>query len=244
MSVPKTVWITGGGSGIGKALALSFAQEGWTVVISGRRSEILDAASALHPNIAALPCDVTDPQIVATCLNDIGPVDLAILNAGTYHPGPTSETSLADFHHMMAINYFGCLHCLQNLLPPMRQRGGHIAIVASLAAYRGLPNASGYGPSKAAVLSLCESLRAELQESPVKIQVINPGFVQSDLTDKNDFTMPYLLTPEQAAKAIRKGLTKDHFEIAFPAPFVRRIAFLRLLPYRLYFALTRKMVRS
>ena len=124
-----------------------------------------------------------------------------------------------------------------------KKNGGKIAIVASLAGYIGLPNASAYGPSKAALISLCESLRAELQDSFATVQLINPGFVKSALTDKNDFEMPNLLSAEQAAIEIRHGLRGDKFEIAIPKVFVWRMKLLQIIPYRLYFYLARKMLK-
>ena len=238
------VWITGGGSGIGKALALSYAQDDWDVIISGRDQQKLDEVCRQSSRIQAVLCDITQPASVASCIESFGLLDLAILNAGDYSPGPTSEAPMADFRKSMEINYFGTLNCIQALLPRMKTSGGKLAVVASLAGYIGLPNASGYGPGKAALISLCESLRAELEGSSVIIQVINPGFVKSNLTAKNNFAMPFLIEPEAAALEIREGLETDKFEIAFPAPFVRRMKFLRLLPYWAYFILMRKIARS
>lgn len=240
----KRVWITGGGSGIGKALALSFARDGWNVVISGRNQHKLADVCKQASNVSAFVCDITDPEEVQACVQSLGPVHIAILNAGDYSPGPTSVTSMDEFRRTMEINYFGTLNCIQAVLPTLKACNGRLAVVASLAGYVGLPNASGYGPSKAALISLCESLRAELQGGPVSVQVINPGFVKSDLTAKNDFDMPYLMEPDAAAREIRKGLETDRFEIAFPGSFVRRMKLLRLLPYWAYFKLMRKVVGS
>lgn len=240
----KRVWITGGGSGIGKALALSFARDGWNVVISGRNQDKLNDVCKQASNVSAFVCDITDPGDVRACVQSLGPVQIAILNAGDYSPGPTSETSMDEFRRTMEVNYFGTLNCIQTVLPVLKAYEGRLTVVASLAGYVGLPNASGYGPSKAALISLCESLRAELQDGPVLVQVINPGFVESDLTAKNDFAMPYLMEPDAAARKIRKGLETDRFEIAFPTPFVRRMKLLRLLPYRAYFKLMRKVAGS
>ncbi len=235
------VWITGGGSGIGRALAEQLTLDGHSVCISGRSKEKL---SAVSPDISAIPCDVSKPESVQNALIQMPPPDLAILNAGTYSPGPTHTASPEEFQQAMAVNYFGVINCLTALLPRMLERGGHIAVVGSLAGYRGLPNASGYGPSKAAVISLCESMRAELDGTGVKFQLINPGFVKSPLTEKNDFEMPYLMEAEEAADIILRGLQSNRFEIAFPAPFVRRLKFIRLLPYRFFFPLIQKVTRT
>lgn len=240
----STVWITGGGSGIGKALALSFALDGWDVVISGRDHQRLLNVCDLSSKIRSVVCDITNEEEVLSAQTEIGPINLAILNAGDYRPGATNACSLADQRKMFEVNYFGALNCIHAVLPEMRKQGGKLAVVGSLAGYIGLPNASAYGPSKAALISLCESLRAELQGSLVTIQLINPGFVKSALTNKNDFDMPYLLSADQAAIEIRHGLEGDSFEIAFPGPFVRRMKLLQMIPYRLYFYLARKMTRQ
>lgn len=240
----STVWITGGGSGIGKALALSFATDGWDVVISGRDQKRLQEVCDLSPQIRAVVCNISNEDAVLSAQLEIGTIDLAVLNAGDYRPGPTHACSPNDHRKMFEVNYFGTLNCIQAVLPEMRKHGGKMAIVGSLAGYIGLPNASAYGPSKAALISLCESLCAELQDSLVTLKLISPGFVKSTLTDRNDFEMPYLLSAEQAAIEIRRGLESDSFEITFPRPFVRRMKLLQMIPYRLYFYLARKMTRQ
>ena len=240
----STVWITGGGSGIGKALALSFCSDGWDVVISGRDQQRLQKVSRLSPQIRLVVCDIKNKDEVLSAQLKIGPIDLAILNAGNYRPGLTNTCSLNEHRQIFEVNYFGTLNCIQAVLPKMKKNGGKIAIVASLAGYIGLPNASAYGPSKAALISLCESLRAELQDSFATVQLINPGFVKSALTDKNDFEMPNLLSAEQAAIEIRHGLRGDKFEIAIPKVFVWRMKLLQIIPYRLYFYLARKMLKQ
>ncbi|NVK20382.1 MAG: SDR family NAD(P)-dependent oxidoreductase [Methylocystaceae bacterium] len=237
----KTVWITGGGTGIGKALALKLVKQGHKVYISGRNIEKLEAVGT---GTIPVVCDITNQDSVQAAVAKIGPVDLALLNAGTYAPGPTHETPIDQIRQAMEVNYFGTVHCLQAVLPVMKENGGHLAVVASLAGYRGLPNASGYGPSKAALISLCESIKAELSDSAVKFQVINPGFVKSPLTDKNSFAMPYLMEADDAADAILKGLEKKAFEIAFPLRFVLQMKFLKWLPDRFYFPLMRKVMQK
>ena len=238
----STVWITGGGSGIGKALALSFSSDDWDVVISGRDKERLQKVCNLSSNIRMVVCDIKNEDDVLSAQSKIGRIDLALLNAGDYWPGLTSTCTQSDHRQIFEVNYFGTINCISAVLPEMKRVGGIIAVVGSLAGYVGLPNASAYGPSKAALISLCESLRSELQNSSVKIQLISPGFVKSALTDKNDFSMPYLLSPEEAALKIRRGLESDKFEIAIPKAFVWRMKLLQLLPYRLYFYLARKML--
>jgi short-subunit dehydrogenase len=240
----STVWITGGGSGIGKALALSFCSDGWDVVISGRDQQRLQKVCELSPQIRSVVCDIRNEDEVLSVQPKIGPIDLALLNAGDYWPGLTYACSQNDHRKIFEVNYFGTLNCIQAVLPEMRKNGGRLAVVGSLAGYIGLPNASAYGPSKAALISLCESLRAELQDSLVTVQLISPGFVKSALTNKNEFTMPNLLSAEQAAIEIRHGLEGDRFEIAIPKAFVWRMKLLQMVPYRLYFYLARKMLKK
>ncbi|WP_420546769.1 SDR family NAD(P)-dependent oxidoreductase [Curvivirga sp.] len=234
--------ITGGSGAIGSHLAYALVAEGYHVTVAGRDEESLKRVANNNPHISYQISDVTDPIETASLVAKTLPLDIAILNAGAYQPGMTSQTTIDTFQHMMNVNFFGVVNCLPPLINHMKQHGGHIAIVGSLAGYVGLPNASGYGASKAAVVNLCESLQAELQGSPVKIQLISPGFVKSKLTDKNDFHMPDLLEPEEAAQFIIKGLKSDKFEIAFPRRFCRKIKLLQLLPYKAYFSLIKKVV--
>jgi len=237
----STVWITGGGSGIGKALALSFASDGWNVVISGRNPQRLQEVCNLSSKIRSVICDITNQNEVEQSQSEIGAIELAVLNAGDYRPGPTLACSTNEHRSIFEVNYFGTLNCIHAVLPEMKKQGGRLVVVGSLAGYIGLPNASAYGPSKAALISLCESLRAELQDSLVTLQLINPGFVRSTLTDRNNFNMPNLISAEQAAIEIRRGLQGDRFEIAFPRPFVRRMKLIQMIPYRLYFYVARKL---
>lgn len=246
------VWLTGASAGIGRTLALRLARAGWRVAASARRTEELAAlaaeaaglAGAIHP----FPVDVTDRQAVAGCVaaveRDVGPIDLAILNAGTHQPMAAGAFSAAIVQRLLTVNVMGVANGLEAILPLLIARGaGRVAIVASLAGYSGLPSAAAYGASKAALINMAEALRPELLEKGVVLQLINPGFVKTPLTDKNDFDMPFLISAEDAATAILRGLKSDRFEIAFPGTFVRLMKLLRLLPYGLYFRLTRRLVR-
>jgi len=235
------VWITGGGSGIGAAVARKFLEDGATVWVSGRNKDKLQSVAE---NILVAECDITDRNSIERTLDHMGTPEVAILNAGTYTPGSTVKSPELDFRDAMEVNYFGTLNCLQALIPRMQDKGGHIAVVGSVAGYIGLPNAAGYGPSKAALISLCESMRAELHNTKVKFQLINPGFVRSPLTDKNTFKMPFLLEPEEAAANIMKGLQGNAFEIAFPKIFAWQMKLMKWLPYGLYFPLIAKATRT
>jgi NAD(P)-dependent dehydrogenase (short-subunit alcohol dehydrogenase family) len=246
----RVAWITGGGSGIGRALALALAHQGWQVWISGRRREPLQAVAAGAPagRIRPLPADVTRPDQLQAAVAEIeagaGRLDLAFLNAGDYRPMSLAEFDPQLFHHLNQVNYLGVVNCLAAVLPLLqRQRAGQLLLNASLAGYRGLPLAAPYGATKAALINLAEALRNELRDQGIRLRVVNPGFVRSPLTDLNDFRMPYLQEPEQAAAAILRRLDDDGFEIAFPRPFVWQMKLLRLLPYRWYFAVLRRLQR-
>lgn len=241
------LWITGGGSGIGRALARIAAAEGMVVSVSGRRQDALEETGRGHSRIFPAMLDVTDAAAVDAALDAIeaqhGPVDIAVLNAARYQAMDAADFDLAGFRDHIETNVMGVAHCLAPLLARMRRRGkGRIALVASVAGYRGLPQAAAYGPTKAALINLAESLRPGAAADGVIIQVVNPGFVETPMTAANDFPMPFLVSPEKAARHILAGLRRDGFEIAFPWPFVMLLKVARLLPYRLYFALTRRML--
>jgi NAD(P)-dependent dehydrogenase (short-subunit alcohol dehydrogenase family) len=246
----RVAWITGGGSGIGRALALTLARQGWRVWISGRRSEVLEevAAQAEPGRIISLPLDVTRPALVrdgvARLLAQDARLDLAVLNAGDYRPMRLAEFDLELFHKLNKVNYLGAVNCIAAVLPPLlKQAHGQVLINASLSGYRGLPGAAPYGATKAALINLAESLRNEMQERGVHLRIVNPGFVRSSLTDRNDFQMPFLIEPEEAALAIVRRLDDTGFEITFPRLFALQMKVLRLLPDRLYFWLIRRFVR-
>ncbi|OSQ39348.1 SDR family NAD(P)-dependent oxidoreductase [Thalassospira mesophila] len=260
----QNIWVIGASSGIGAAIVQKFIAEtdeshesneaGQTtprhITISARSHETLQKMALASPCISAVPCDVTAPASVDQAIDLIesehGLPDLVIYCAGFYNPMPVDEFSRDIIAHHIAVNYQGAVNCLEPLLRKMRARGhGEIAITASVVGYRGLPKAGAYGPTKAALISLCETLREELTGSGVVMRVINPGFVKTPMTDQNDFNMPYLQTPEQAADFIYYGLRKnDDFEIAFPPVFVRQLKLARILPYRWYFKLIERMIQK
>jgi short-subunit dehydrogenase len=242
----KTVWLIGASTGIGEALARALAAEGATLTLSARDGAKLSALQQSLPGsghrVAAL--DVTDMASVEAAWAQVNtaPVDLVIYNAGAYEPMSAMQFDLARVEQMVDVNFSGALRVLAQVLPAFIARNaGHIALVASVAGYRGLPGAMGYGASKAALMHLCENLRADLTGSGVGVTVINPGFVKTRLTDKNDFRMPAMITPEQAAAAIVAGLNRDEYEIHFPKRFTRVLKFLQLLPHGLYFRALRSM---
>jgi NAD(P)-dependent dehydrogenase (short-subunit alcohol dehydrogenase family) len=182
--------------------------------------------------------------VVAAVDRQLGPIGQAVLNAGTHLPVTAAAFSADPFRQLIETNLMGAVHGLAALVPRfVARRAGRIAVVASLAGYRGLPSAAAYGASKAALIALCEALRPDLERHGVVLQVINPGFVRTPLTDRNDFPMPFLIEADAAARRIVAGLRGDRFEIAFPRRFALLLKLLRCLPYPLYFAATRRLVR-
>lgn len=249
----KVAWVTGAGKGIGRSVALELAGRGWTVAVTSRTVEDLDKlaldASGLQGSIVGYPGSVTDREGITTLVekieSDVGAVELAILNAGTYIRFAASDLTADDFAEQMDINVMGTVNCLAPLLDKMKaRRAGHIAVVASVSGYRGLPLASAYGASKAALINMCEALKPELEHLGIGLSLINPGFIRTPLTDKNDFPMPFLMEADAAARRIVDGIMKGKFEIAMPTRFVLLLKLARCLPYALYFAITRKMLKA
>ncbi len=243
----RTVWITGASQGIGRALAMRLAGAGSTrVAASSRSGEDLVHMQSENPAVQPFVLDVTDRAAADGVVDGIeatlGLPDLVVLNAGTYEPVDAATATVGQYRHHMEVNYLGVIHCIDAVLPRMLARGhGQLAIMGSVAGYRGLPKAAAYGPTKAALISLAETLRLELQGSGVDVRLLSPGFVATRLTGKNRFSMPALRTPEQAAAAIIHGLQGRGFEVAFPWRFVFWLKLARLLPYRLYFPLAGRL---
>lgn len=249
MDQQKTAWIIGASSGIGKALALLLVANNWTVAISSRNDSALQKIAQQHTRLFAFPLDITQPHSIDTArdhiLDTLGSIDTLFLNAGDYVPMPLEAFNTELFEQLMRINYLGVVNGLNAILPYMQaKQTGEIYVTASLAGYCGLPKAAPYNASKAAVISMVESLHLELKQCGIILRVINPGFVASSLTDKNDFNMPFLISAEQAAEAIYQQMPNTHFEISFPKRMTWTMALLRLLPYRLYFALTSKLLKE
>lgn len=208
--------------------------------------ELTQAALALEGSIEAWPLDVTDAaavRVAVEAMERAGPLSHAVLNAGTHKPVRAKGLSAADFEPLLRLNLMGTVNCLEPLLEAMiARREGHIAVVASVAGYRGLPTSAAYGMTKAGLINMAEALEPELKRYRVRMQIINPGFVRTPLTDQNPFPMPFLIEPEAAAEAIARGLDSRRFEIAFPWLFTRLMKLLRILPYGLFFAATRRIV--
>ena len=240
----KTVWLVGASSGIGQATARALHAQGARVYVSARNAGALAAFSAAHPGAQALPLDVTDRMAVHAAAQTVlasGPLDLVLYCAGYYRELRATAFDLADMRQHNEVNYLGALNLLDALLPSLlARRAGHISLISSVAGYAGLPKSLAYGPTKAALINLAETLYLDLHGSGLGVSLICPGFVQTPLTAQNQFSMPALITPEQAAEEILRGWRKGCFEIHFPRRFTRWMKALRLLPYGAYFAAVRK----
>lgn len=242
----KTAWITGASTGIGRELVLRLTQQGVRVAATARSRDKLDELTALAPGVIAIPGDVTSSDDMraahAAAVAQLGAIDLAILNAGVWHPMRANSFDVGRVLESMDVNYGGLVRTLEPLIPTMiAAKHGHIALMASVAGYRGLPKAIAYGPSKAAAISLAEILHTDLEPHGVMVSVINPGFVETPMTAPNTFPMPFMIKTDEAVTHILKGLERRKFEIAFPWQTVAGLKLLRILPYKLYFSFSEWM---
>lgn len=248
----RRVWIVGASSGIGAALARELLTRGARVALSARREAPLrelagpatDAGAAL-----VLPLDVTDPGAVRHAMQALldrwQGVDLVVWVAGTYQPMRAGDFDLARAGDLVRINLGGVLNGLAATLPVLiAQRSGALAIVSSVAGYSGLPMSLVYGPTKAALMNLAQSLYFDLHPLGVGVHLISPGFVETPLTALNDFEMPALITAHEAALRMLAGFERGEFETHFPRRFTGLMKLARLLPHRWYFALIRRITAS
>lgn len=243
----RVVWITGASTGIGRQLALDLARRGATVAISARSADKLAEVAALHANMKPYPLDVTDraagKATVASIERDLGPIDLAILNAGIWHLMGARDIDAGKVADAMAVNYMGNVYAIEALLPSMRaRRAGHLALVASVAGFIGLPRSLAYGPTKAALINLAETLKPDLERDGITTSIVNPGFVDTPMTKQNPFPMPFILTVEEASGRILSGLKKRRFEISFPFPMWRLLRGAQKIPYSAFFWIIRNIV--
>ena len=245
----KVIWITGASTGIGKALAIKFSQNGWKVAISARREALLSEIASENKNIFAFPFDVTDKEKCNSTFNLIknkfDNIDLCVFSTGTWDPKKEKEIDVEQIENVMKINFFGTLNCIKSVESYFKTRGyGQISIVSSIAGYRGLPNSTGYGPSKSALNNLAESLYFDFKRHGVRVSLISPGFIKTPMTDKNDFKMPFLKSPEFAAEKIYNGLVNSNsFEIDFPKQLTITLKLLKILPIKLYFKIVERMTK-
>ncbi|MDC0393361.1 SDR family NAD(P)-dependent oxidoreductase [Candidatus Pelagibacter sp.] len=245
----KTIWITGGSTGIGKALAIKFASKGWNVAVSARRQELLNELSDQYENISAFPLDVTDKQKCAEVFDQIKKkyedIDICFFSTGTWNPKKEKEIDVEQIEEVFKINFFGTVNTIKAVEQYFRDRKkGTITIVSSIAGYRGLPNSTGYGPSKSALNNLAESLYFDFKRFGVRVCLVSPGFIKTPMTDKNDFKMPFIKTTDYAANKIYDGLiNKNVFEIHFPKSLTIILKILSFLPSKLYFSLVGQMTK-
>jgi len=248
----KTCWIIGASHGIGEALATNYYAQGFNLAISARSLEKLEQVRekllvcAKEPKeILVNKVDVVDVNSLQKACDEIvknfGQIDLVIFCSALYQPTSALEFDLLVAKQTMDVNFNGFLNLLHVITPQMlKQKGGQIAVIASVAGYCGLPQSFAYGASKAALINLCEGIYPQMQKHGIDISVINPGFVKTRLTDKNSFKMPFIISSQGAAQLIVNGLEKKKFEIHFPKKFTFFLKILRLLPYRVFFFITKK----
>jgi len=245
----KTAWVIGASTGIGRATADALLARGARVAISARNADTLHAFAALHPagQVVVLPLDVGDPVAVHAAHEELlarGPVDLVLCCAGHYH---AQRATAFDRQQMLThnqVNYVGAINVLDAVLPAMIARAsGHISLVSSVAGFRGLPQSLAYGPTKAALTNLGEVLYTDLHALGIGVSMVQPGFVETPLTAQNTFSMPALISPEQAAVAILQGWAAGAFEIHFPKRFTWWMKLMRVIPYRIYFPLVSRFTK-
>ena len=245
----KTIWITGGSTGIGKALAVKFANNGWNVAISARRNKLLQEISNSYEDIHGFPLDVTNKseckEVFEKIKNKFQNIDICFFSTGTWNPKKERDIDVEQIEDVFKVNFFGTLNSIKAVEEYFKnKKDGTISIVSSIAGYRGLPNSTGYGPSKSALNNLAESLYFDFKRFNVRVCLVSPGFIKTPMTDKNDFKMPFLKTSEYAAEKIYDGLiNKNVFEIHFPKTLTIILKILSFLPSKIYFSLVSKMTK-
>lgn len=243
----KYIWIIGASSGIGHALAHTLSSKGAHLILSARNADKLhDLNTNLGGHHAVRPLDVSDHSALTAVMDDIPDkipqLDSVIFLAAIYTPHSTKNKDIDFIHKMLDVNIGGAFNVVDITAPYFKDRKyGQIVLCGSVAGYRGLPAGQPYCATKAAIINLAESLKIECEPHNIDVKVINPGFVKTPLTDKNNFPMPMIISAEDAAQAIAKDLTSRRFEIHFPRKFTFIMKLLRLLPNWLYFSLARKM---
>jgi len=246
----KNIWITGASSGIGKALAIKFTTEGWHVAASARRENLLQELNNNNLNIHSFPLDVRDEsqtkKVFQNIIEKLKTIDIAVFCTGIHDPEAEKKLNLEKIREIMETNFFGTVNCIMAVNEYFKERkSGHISMVSSVAGYRGLPAASGYCASKAALTSLAESLYFNFKRHGVRVSVISPGFIKTPMTDKNKFPMPMIKSAEYAAEKMFIGLTKKNvFEIHFPLAFTMLMKLLKIMPNWLYFIIASKGMKK
>jgi NADP-dependent 3-hydroxy acid dehydrogenase YdfG len=235
----KRYWLVGASEGLGRAAAELMSRAGCDLILSARNADRLaELVDSLPGRATALPLDVSDRAAIEEAARQIGPLDGMVYLAGVYWPMKATEWDSDKAEQMADINFMGAQRCVGAVIGPMLAQGhGHIVITGSLSGFRGLPGAIGYGASKAACMYLAESLQADLRNTPIKVQVINPGFIRTRLTDKNDFSMPFIMKPEAAAREFFDHMNTDGFKKSFPLVFSWLFRISQFFPDWLYYRL-------
>ena len=250
MKDKKVIWITGASSGIGKALSLKFANEGWIVAASARRENLLEELKELNENIHPFPLDVTNSNqckaVFENIIKKFNDIEISVFCTGMHDPKSEKEFNLDKIKEIMEVNYFGTMNSINSVYKYYSEKkSGQISIVSSVAGYRGLPAAGAYCASKSALTSFAESLHFEMKRKNIRISLVSPGFIKTPMTDKNEFPMPMIKSPEFAAEQIYNGLIKSNsFEIHFPKIFTYIMKFLKILPNNIYFKLVEKGMKK
>ena len=250
MKDKKVIWITGASSGIGKAVAIKFAENGWTVAASARREKLLNELKQINENIHPFPLDVTDIEQCKMVFKDIikkfKDVEISVFSTGIHDPKSEKEFNLEKIRKIMEVNYFGTMNSINSVYNYYNdKKSGQISIVSSVAGYRGLPAAGAYCASKSALTSFAESLHFEMKRKNVRVTLVSPGFIKTPMTDQNDFPMPMIKSPEFAAEKIYTGLVKKKgFEIHFPKAFTFIMKLLSILPSGIYFKIVEKGMKK
>ena len=231
----KTYWLIGASDGLGRALASVLSNEGANVILSARNKDGLSEIASNLPNATALPIDVTSMDSIVFAAKSVGEIDGIIYLAGAYTPMHSQEWDTEKALQMFDVNLLGAVRVLGEVLPKMIKRNsGHITLIGSLSAYQGLPGVIGYGASKAGLMHLAQNLYCDLQSTEIKVQIINPGFIKTKLTNKNNFKMPQIMTPDKAALHSFHAMKSKRFHTAFPKPFAWVFTLGKLSPYWLY----------
>jgi NAD(P)-dependent dehydrogenase (short-subunit alcohol dehydrogenase family) len=241
----RVCWLVGASTGIGRATAEALHSRGGRVVVSARNALALQDFERAHPGSLGLAVDATDRDAMRAAARQIverfGRIDLVMYCAGYYKAMRATAFDLDEALRHDQVNYVGALHLLDAVLPVLLdQRAGHLSLVSSVAGYRGLPQGLAYGPTKAALINLAETLYMDLQPRGIAVSLINPGFVETPLTAQNEFKMPAIITPQQAAVDILAGWADGRFEIHFPKRFTLWLKTMKHLSDGLYFRAVRR----
>ncbi len=217
----KRYWLVGASEGLGRALAEVMSRAGVELVLSARSEDRLqELADSLPGRAQVVPVDVSDMDSVRKAAEAAGEIDGVIYLAGVYWPMSARDWKADEAVQMCDINFTGAMRVMGAVVPGFVARDrGHVVLVGSLSGFRGLPGAIGYAASKAGVMALAESMQADLRTTGVEVQLVNPGFIKTRLTEKNDFTMPFIMSPEEAAQETFQHLNTDHFKKSFPTVF-------------------------